>query len=266
MSIYSLFVKFLEQILAGRINKYPDKRNKFGQEQEGFRTKRNTVRSLYRLHLSLERAEASNLSTALLYINLKKNTIWIIGLLYKLSNYRNNGRMFRILEAFLRMDIKATELNGDPCFIKSLTKSLGMVIDNLLTYRQHAETTAEKANRKWITVSSFCNNIWSLTIPTLILLYKISVLPLILYASTIWFDRNRCSMQRVKNSFIRLMFNRSYSPNTEKCQLLLGVPPIDILSMSININFLTKVNLQMIFSQRPINTLRYYDEQILLIL
>ena len=43
-------------------------------------------------------------------------------------------------------DIKALVLNGDPCQIKSITKSLGMVIDNQLTYRQHAEATVEKQN------------------------------------------------------------------------------------------------------------------------
>ena len=54
LSISSHFGKLLERILAGRINKYLDLHNIIGQEQEGFRTKRNTVRSLYRLHLSLE--------------------------------------------------------------------------------------------------------------------------------------------------------------------------------------------------------------------
>ena len=72
--------------------------------REGFRTKRNTVRSLYRLHLSLERAKSSKLPTALLNIDLEKafDSVWISGLLYKLRNYNIAGRMFRLLEAFLR--------------------------------------------------------------------------------------------------------------------------------------------------------------------
>ena len=62
-------------------------------------------------------------------------------------------------------------------------------------------------------------------------------------ASPIWLERDRCSMQRVQNNFIRTVFSRSYSPNIESCQVLppTGVPPIDILSMSINIKFLIKV-------------------------
>ena len=93
-------------------------------------------------------------------------------------------------------------LNGDPCQIKSLTKSLGMVIDNHLTYRQHAEVTAEKANRKWNTISILRNNKRSLIIPTLILLYKTTLLPLLLYVSPIWFERNHRSMQGVQNNLI----------------------------------------------------------------
>ena len=104
LSISSHFGKLLERILAGRINKYLDLHNIIGQEQKGFRTKRNTVRSLYRLHLSLERAKASKLPTALLNIDLEKafDSVWISGLLYKLRNYNIDGRIFRILEAFLR--------------------------------------------------------------------------------------------------------------------------------------------------------------------
>ena len=153
----------------------------------------------------------------------------------------NGGKTEIILFNCEASDIKAPVLNGDPCKIKSLTKSLGMVIDNQLTYRQHAEVTAEKANRKWNTISNICNNKWSLIIPKLVLLYKTTILPLLLYTSPIWFERNHCSMQRVQNNFIRTVFNRSYSPNIESCQVLQGVPPIDILSMSININFLIKV-------------------------
>ena len=68
-----------------------------------------------------------------------------------------------------------------------------------------------------------------------------TILPLLLNASLIWFERNRCSMQGVQNNFIGTVFNLSYSPNIESCRVLLGGPPNDILSMSINIKFLIKV-------------------------
>ena len=50
-------------------------------------------------------------------------------------------------------------------------------------------------------------------------------------------------MQRVQTNFIRLVFKHSFSPNIESCHVLLVVPPIDILSSSINVKFLIKVKL-----------------------
>ena len=120
----------------------------------------------------------------------------------------NGGKTEIILFNCEASNIKAPVLNGDPFQNKSFIKSLGMVIDNQLTHRRHAEARAEKANRKWNTISSLCNNKWSLTVPPLILLYKTTILPLLLYASPIWFEKNRCSMQRVQNNFIITVFNR----------------------------------------------------------
>ena len=37
-------------------------------------------------------------------------------------------------------------LVGGPCQIENHTKSLGMVTDNQLPYRQHADAAADKAN------------------------------------------------------------------------------------------------------------------------
>ena len=77
-SISRHFGKLLERVLLYRITKYLHFHNIIGEEQEGFRSKRNTVRTLYRLLQSLERAKASNLPTALLIIHLEKafDSVW----------------------------------------------------------------------------------------------------------------------------------------------------------------------------------------------
>ena len=95
-------------------------------------------------------------------------------------------------------DIEPPMLNGDPCQIKSHTKSLGIVIDNQLTYRQHTEATDEKATRKQNTIFCLCNNKWSLTIPALILLYNTTFLPLLLNASRIWFEEIAAACKEYK--------------------------------------------------------------------
>ena len=93
---YPLLV-ILATFLSVNNNVLPD-------EQEGFRRKRNTVRSLYRLHLNLEHARITKTPTALLSIGLEKafDSVLIDGLLYKLRHYHVNGKMFSIIPTFLK--------------------------------------------------------------------------------------------------------------------------------------------------------------------
>ena len=97
------FGKLLERISTNRIDKYLNL-HKIIEEREILRTEIITVRLRYRLHISMERAEESELPTALLIVDLEKafDSIWISGRLYKLQNYNIAREMIRILESFLR--------------------------------------------------------------------------------------------------------------------------------------------------------------------
>ena len=72
LSISSHISKKLKRILPTEIKSHLDVNGLLGDEREGFRSERNTTRSLYRLHLMLENAERSRLPTALLNIDLEK--------------------------------------------------------------------------------------------------------------------------------------------------------------------------------------------------
>ena len=47
-------------------------------------------------------------------------------------------------------------------------------------------------------------------------------------------------MQRVRNYFIRTLFKQTYSQNIESCEVLLGVPPIELVNSIINVKFFYK--------------------------
>ena len=64
--------KTLERTLATRIKSHLEVNGLLGDKKEGFRPTKNTTRSLYTLHLMLENAKRSRLSTALLNIDLEK--------------------------------------------------------------------------------------------------------------------------------------------------------------------------------------------------
>ena len=107
LSISSHFGKLFERMLCNRLNYFTGTEKILADEQEGFRSKRNTVRSLYRLHLNLENSKLMKTPTALLNIDLEKafDSVWIDGPLYKLRHYKINGKMFFLKnrEAFIEL-------------------------------------------------------------------------------------------------------------------------------------------------------------------
>ena len=74
----------------------------------------NTTRSLFRLHLMLEKAKRSRLPTALLNIDLGKafDSVWVDGLLFKLLEHYISGKMYHIIKSFLKTRVASIELNG----------------------------------------------------------------------------------------------------------------------------------------------------------
>ena len=104
LSIASHFGKLFERMLCNRLNHFVESNNVLANEQEGFRRKRNTVRSLYGLHLNLEHARITRTPTALSNIDLEKafDSVWIDGILYKLRHYHVDGKIFSIIRTFLK--------------------------------------------------------------------------------------------------------------------------------------------------------------------
>ena len=104
----------MERILATGIKSHLVVNGLLGDEQEGFRSKRNTTRSLYRLHFMLENAKRSRLPTSLLNIDLEKafDSVWVDGLLFKLLEHSISGKMYLIIKLFLKTRVASIELNG----------------------------------------------------------------------------------------------------------------------------------------------------------
>ena len=128
--------------------------------------------------------------------------------------------------------------------LKNTTKSLGVIIDSKLNYRDHSTKSIERAKRNWNIIKSLCNKKWSLAVPTLVLLFKITSVSSLFYAAPIWLEKNLKYVTPVQNNFIRTVFRHGFLPNIDSCQVLLGTPPLDLLSTAINIKFLLKLKLE----------------------
>ena len=141
-------------------------------------------------------------------------------------------------------DVELPCLNGDISQVKKTTKSLGVIIDSKLNYRDHSTKTIERAKRNWNIIKSLCIRKWSHAVPTLVLLYKTTILPSLFYAAPIWLAKNLKYVTAVQNNFKRTVFRHGFSPNIDSCQVLLGTPPLDLLSTAINVKFLSKFKLE----------------------
>ena len=114
LSISSHVGKLFERMISARLRLYFETHNILDEEQEGFRTHRSTIRSLYRMHLVLEEAKRSKNPTALLNIDLEKafDSIWVQGLLYKLESVNVPHRLLCIISSFLSNRKGFIDING----------------------------------------------------------------------------------------------------------------------------------------------------------
>ena len=127
--------------------------------------------------------------------------------------------------------------------VKKTTKYLGVIIKSRLNYRDHSTKTIEKAKRNWNIIKSLCNRKRSLAVSAQVLLYKTTILPSVFYAAPIWLEKNLKYVKAIQNNFIRTLSGHGFSPNIDSCQVLLGTPPLDLLSTAINVKFFLKIKL-----------------------
>ena len=133
----------------------------------------------------------------------------------KLCNkWRNgvNGSKAELISLNLEKNISVPILNHEVCAITRVTKSTGLLIDDKLSYNDQAERVYNKAKCRWDNASSVSGCKWSSAIPALVLLYKTIIVPQLLYASAIWFEKNRKTVLRVQNNCTRTIFRHSFSP------------------------------------------------------
>ena len=103
LTISSQVGKLFERMLNRRLKSFLERNLLIEEEQEGFREKRSSVRSLYRMQLEIEEILKTKTCAALLNIDLEKafDSVWVDGLLVKLNQVGITGRMFNIIKSFL---------------------------------------------------------------------------------------------------------------------------------------------------------------------
>ena len=103
ISISSYVGKLLERIIEQRIMSHCNSDGLLDDEQEGFRSSRNTTRYLYKLIANLKEAQQKKFTAFLLCIDFEKafDSVWLKGLTVKLYNLGIRGRMLHLINSFL---------------------------------------------------------------------------------------------------------------------------------------------------------------------
>ena len=132
-------------------------------------------------------------------------------------------------------------LDSDICKVKTSTKSLGIIIDNKTNFKEHAELSVAKAQRKWAAITSKFTNRWCLSLTTQVYLYLTVFVPQALYGAPLWCHKNTHQLRCLQNNVMRKIFKHGPSTSFEACEALTGVPPIDIYCESIAVKFAIKI-------------------------
>ena len=104
ITLTSYVGKIFERVLETKLRKYLEETNQIGEEQEGFRGHRSTGRYFYKLVDYIQTHTQTGKAAAALFIDLEKafDSIWIDGLMSKLVKAGVNGKMYDLLDSFVR--------------------------------------------------------------------------------------------------------------------------------------------------------------------
>ena len=127
ISISSYIGKLLEKILAKRIVRYLEAIGVFDPNQEGFTSKRNTIRYLNRLNIQVKYDLSDKKAVIGLFIDFEKafDSIWKKGLIVKMSRLNISGKILKLIDNFLENRKVMLDVNGEVGGIRN-TKAYGL--------------------------------------------------------------------------------------------------------------------------------------------
>ena len=118
ISLASYVGKLFEMVIEKRIKYHCELESILDDEQEGFRTSRNTTRYLYKMTASLKEAQRRKFTSFLLCLDFEKafDSVWHKGLVVKLHKLNINGRILNLIDDFLlarKVKLIVDKVKGD---------------------------------------------------------------------------------------------------------------------------------------------------------
>ena len=117
---------------------------------------------------------------------------------------------------------------------------LGIILDEELSFRAHADKMKGRAVQKWWRVRRWCNRNWGLAAATITTLIKAMILPTILYAAPAWCHKIPNVYNNLWYDLMKTTCGAISKADLKALEIIAGIPPIDIQLQAINAKFMIK--------------------------
>ena len=120
------------------------------------------------------------------------------------------------------------------------TKWLGLIVDDELSFGQHAAQKLKECNKKWGLLTKTTTRNHGLNVRSLTLLLKTVVLTKLFYASPLWLGKHMDYYKKFWNKVIMKISGAMVNPHRELAELTLHLPPLEVQLETLTVKFLCK--------------------------
>ena len=132
------------------------------------------------------------------------------------------------------------KINGKAIRYVTSSKVLGLIIDEELSFKEHALLKLKQCKQKWGLLTRATNRYQGLNTRSLTLLVKTIVLTKLLYAAPIWLNKQINKFSGFWNSVILKCSGATLNPHRDLTEMILQLPPLEVQLEKLTLKFLCK--------------------------
>ena len=120
------------------------------------------------------------------------------------------------------------------------TKVLGIILDEKLSFKDHALTKLNECKKKWGLITKNTNRNHGLNVRSLTILLKGVILTKLLYGAPLWLSNNLDCFTGFWNQIIMKISGAMLNPHRELTEIALHLPPLELQLEMLTVKFLCK--------------------------
>ena len=125
------------------------------------------------------------------------------------------------------------------------TYVLGLCLDQQLNFIHHSNRVYSKLLYRWTSILKYGNYQWGLNQRVMHNLTKVLFLPTLMYGGMLWL--NCQTLSHIKNlgyKVIKTSIGATFNVKTEICEIILGLPPLELFNEVNTIKHFMKLNIK----------------------